>query len=126
MACGVHIYRIYYFVVLLCNTRLVFIGVEPNNVTSGPFHKISAHQHCHFDTHIFPKNILSASKGECNLDLRKSCAIFNDNLQFQEHFEASLHNHHHHGIRYAGDDPEVGDFTISEMSPEEIRTELKR
>lgn len=48
-------------------------------------------------------------------------------MHFQELFEASMHNHHHHGIgRYAGDDPEIGDFTISEMSPEEIRTELKR
>lgn len=37
---------------------------------------------------------------------------------------------HHHGLSgYAGiciGDPELGDLTISEMSPEEIRAELKR
>lgn len=64
MACGVDIYRIHHFVDLLCNTRLVFIGVESNNITSGPVHKISAHQHCHFATHIFSKDLLSASEGE--------------------------------------------------------------
>lgn len=39
-------------------------------------------------------------------------------------------SHHHHGLSgYAGiciGDPETGDLTISEMSPEEIRAELKR
>lgn len=43
---------------------------------------------------------------------------------------AHENSHHHHGLSgYAGiciGDPEAGDLTISEMSPEEIRAELKR
>lgn len=38
-------------------------------------------------------------------------------------------SHHHHLSGYAGiciGDPESGELTISEMSPEEIRAELKR
>jgi hypothetical protein len=45
-------------------------------------------------------------------------------------FKAHESSHHHHGLSgYAGiciGDPETGDLTISEMSPEEIRAELKR
>jgi hypothetical protein len=45
-------------------------------------------------------------------------------------FKGANETAHHHGLSgYAGiciGDPELGDLTISEMSPEEIRAELKR
>jgi hypothetical protein len=45
-------------------------------------------------------------------------------------FKGANESSHHHGLSgYAGiciGDPEIGDLTISEMSPEEIRAELKR
>ncbi|KAL7043975.1 hypothetical protein ACKWTF_001723 [Chironomus riparius] len=45
-------------------------------------------------------------------------------------FKGATESSHHHGLSgYAGiciGDPEIGDLTISEMSPEEIRAELKR
>ncbi|KAG5676872.1 hypothetical protein PVAND_006678 [Polypedilum vanderplanki] len=55
--------------------------------------------------------------------------IFLPKLYFQ-HRQGANESSNHHGLSgYAGiciGDPEIGDLTISEMSPEEIRSELKR
>ncbi|CRL00772.1 CLUMA_CG014026, isoform B [Clunio marinus] len=56
--------------------------------------------------------------------------IFMPKIYYQHRQGAHESSHHHHGLSgYAGicfGDPEAGDLTISEMSPEEVRSELKR